>query len=634
MPTLEESASAFQEECHRRMQEWLQLWCAAHSVHLQEYMGKIECLTLMQQESLRLSLNEALQELTHKQNLQGLAADASEYKRYLSGETLDIDTGQVEEPVPPPGGHPELGGGAANGRDSDIVRLSLMRPSMVSRQFHSSVFGEDEEEDEEEEALRSDAVHKYARDRRELAQQLMRLTGWQNHGARKEFSRKNLNDVVRNMWGLTRMMSILEIPWSNWSWWPNDPKASPMLAVTHSGVFQAVVAMLIFSNSCVIGVHADISMRCALDGRPEPAWGKGIDIFFCIAFSVELLCRLVAERGYFFIGRMASWNFFDSALVALAVLDLSMASLNVTFIRIVRLIRVIRVARIIRVIRLFKELRFMVCSVYASMSSLTWAFLLLMLFMYCFAVCFMQAGAAYIYDGDVDPETEQLLAKHYRSLAWTLFTLLCSTTGGVSWRDVALPLYEINTFYLLVFCFFITFMVFGALNVLTAVFVEQSAAVLAMDKDLVIQEQMDRNSSLLNQMEALFREVDKDGSGDITWQEFQDVLHDHRVQSYFAVLKIDLDQAEGLFQLLDLDGSGSVSIQEFILSCMRIKGAARSIDVATVIHENKKSVRHIQNWCKEIKNEVSLLAGKLDKLTGKRRLDRFNSVHDLMRVSI
>mmetsp|Transcript_118861 Transcript_118861/g.222189 ORF Transcript_118861/g.222189 Transcript_118861/m.222189 type:complete len:91 (-) Transcript_118861:130-402(-) len=52
----------------------------------------------------------------------------------------------------------------------------------------------------------------------------------------------------------------------------------------------------------------------------------------------------------------------------------------------------------------------------------------------------------------------------------------------------------------------------------------------------------------------------------------------------------------GLFKLLDIDGSGAVGIEEFVIGCMRLKGSAKSIDLATLMYENKRMVEQASGF--------------------------------------
>merc|ERR1719335_349068 len=47
------------------------------------------------------------------------------------------------------------------------------------------------------------------------------------------------------------------------------------------------------------------------------------------------------------------------------------------------------------------------------------------------------------------------------------------------------------------------------------------------------------------------------------------------------------DEAEQLFVLLDPHKSGEVSIDDFVKGCVRMKGGAKSVDIQTLLFQNK-----------------------------------------------
>merc|ERR1712232_1022536 len=53
-------------------------------------------------------------------------------------------------------------------------------------------------------------------------------------------------------------------------------------------------------------------------------------------------------------------------------------------------------------------------------------------------------------------------------------------------------------------------------------------------------------------------------------------------------LELDTSEAKGLFHLLDVKCNGRVNADEFVSGCLRLKGQAKSLDVATLLYENKK----------------------------------------------
>mmetsp|Transcript_932 Transcript_932/g.1290 ORF Transcript_932/g.1290 Transcript_932/m.1290 type:complete len:164 (-) Transcript_932:7-498(-) len=118
------------------------------------------------------------------------------------------------------------------------------------------------------------------------------------------------------------------------------------------------------------------------------------------------------------------------------------------------------------------------------------------------------------------------------------------------------------------------------MNVVTGVFVENAIGNSDSDKDFLIQEQMEQKRQNEKRMRRLFEEMDDNNTGDVQLSEFERHFDDERAIAYFNALDLDYNEAKTLFTLLDTDRSGSVDIDEFMLGCDRLKGDAKSIDMA------------------------------------------------------
>eukprot|EP00746_Dinoflagellata_sp_MGD_P141695 gnl/MRDRNA2_/MRDRNA2_74764_c0_seq4.p2 gnl/MRDRNA2_/MRDRNA2_74764_c0~~gnl/MRDRNA2_/MRDRNA2_74764_c0_seq4.p2 ORF type:complete len:124 (-),score=30.95 gnl/MRDRNA2_/MRDRNA2_74764_c0_seq4:68-439(-) len=107
----------------------------------------------------------------------------------------------------------------------------------------------------------------------------------------------------------------------------------------------------------------------------------------------------------------------------------------------------------------------------------------------------------------------------------------------------------------------------------------------------------------------LMEEADQDNSGTITWEEFEQHARDARVQAYFNSLDLDVSEAQGLFSLLDIEDTGSVEIDDFVMGCLRLKGQAKAIDLATLIYENKRGTTRICRTLASITEQLNKLNG-------------------------
>merc|ERR1711957_233353 len=110
-------------------------------------------------------------------------------------------------------------------------------------------------------------------------------------------------------------------------------------------------------------------------------------------------------------------------------------------------------------------------------------------------------------------------------------------SGGNDWAmyfdaPMMLPFWY-PCFYLL----FIVFSLFAVVNIVTGVFVESALQSNVSDRDIVVHEELESKKNYQKSMQKLFEEMDEDGKGTISMDEFERKLKDDRVIAYFNALK-------------------------------------------------------------------------------------------------
>jgi len=211
---------------------------------------------------------------------------------------------------------------------------------------------------------------------------------------------------------------------------------------------------------------------------------------------------------------------------------------------------------------------------------------------------------------------ESDLADLYGSLDSSMISLYMAITGGDDWGNLMHPLSdELSPLFAPFYVLYIAFSMFALLNVVTGLFVEKAMASALDDRDAIIQEQLAREGSYVNEVRAAFAEADQDGSGTITLDEFQIHLRDERVQAYFKSLELDPSYAVDLFHLLDLGDTGAVNTEEFVLGCLRLKGHAKSIDVATLKYESKRMTHQWNHFVVYVVNSFKQLGVDVQSTT-------------------
>merc|ERR1711920_1165628 len=166
------------------------------------------------------------------------------------------------------------------------------------------------------------------------------------------------------------------------------------------------------------------------------------------------------------------------------------------------------------------------------------------------------------------------LHKWFKTIMVSWLTLFECLVGGVDWDHIIeLLIVEINPWMGVLFCFYISVGLFILLNMVTGIFVDKAMNTAREEHDAQLAIMIKNN---------FFGEVE-DGDVNITWEEFRKVMDCEEMRSYFRDMKIDIGEARGLFDLIDCDGSNSVSADEIVRGCLRLRGPAKSLDLALLI---------------------------------------------------
>jgi len=390
-------------------------------------------------------------------------------------------------------------------------------------------------------------------------------------------------------------------------------KGSIIETIVHSFVFKAFCIMVIAVNTVWIGVAADHQVKNSfrrIQGLPkEPDW-KEPDIAFTVWFALELVLRAATEGKKFFTGSEdCKWNCFDFFLVLNSLVELLLpVTSNFSFLRIFRVFRVVRVVRVVRFIKALKSLRTMVFALLNSFTCLMWAFVMIILIMFVFAIVFGNAVAGHFDTLNLDSPDQQenalLVNKSFGSIYETMVTLFCSITGGNDWMMYGelLRLLQHGELYFLIFAFYIVFCLVGMLNVVTGIFVD--SAVCTRTEDEVVECFTEDQRRTSEEVRRIFKEADLDNSGTLSFQELASHLENPWVKAYFSGLDIDPSEAGIIFTLIDTDGSNTVSIDEFVDGTMKLKGHAKSIDVLSMMFDTVRFSMKFNGLCAHIEEEL------------------------------
>jgi hypothetical protein len=403
-----------------------------------------------------------------------------------------------------------------------------------------------------------------------------------------------------------------------------EAKQSRLQRVVKSRGYELLSAAFIVFNVVFIALETDLRAQF-VSSSPREAYdddeGEGrIYSFvaanlFCTVFVLDLLLRIHAEKASFFMSREKGWNVFDIVVVLTAVVEVIVHWYEIfsgidsfaraflrkfSMLRIIRVLRVVSHTRAVKVIRFMRELRLMVFSLTGTLKSLFWAIVLLFIILLVFGVFFTDGTITYLLaNPSLSIDTTKELRMYFGSLSTSIVSLFMAMSGGEDWANLWHALEPLPFEYQGAFLAFITFAILALLNVVTAVFVEAAMQVSQNDKELVVLEEMESKSEGIHMMQQVFEELDTNDSGALSLEEFEKHIEDEKLTAFLASFDLDVSQVRTLFTLLDVDRTGEVDLDEFVSGCLRLKGGAKSLDMAILKYQVEWILHNITSWEKK-----------------------------------
>ena len=367
-----------------------------------------------------------------------------------------------------------------------------------------------------------------------------------------------------------------------------------LLRLLESTVCECTVSMLILLNAFLIGIVAHLDVKCAVTDSSCSFWGRphirGANTGLAIAFSLELLLRMFAQGWKFWCHTGWQLNALDSAVVLLSLIEEAGSgwSADLLHVRVLRCLRLLRTIRVVQTFTVFHTLRTLSNAIKESVMAFLWALMLIGLIIVMFSVAFTQGVAEFAESGGASENRMVFLETFFCSLPMTILTLFMCVTGGLDWWDVADLMLEIGPGHGLLFMSFVSVMILVLLNIVTGIFVNDALEQSQLDRDLMAKLEMERRERDMERLTKIFARMDSARIGKITLEQFLVHLDIPEVRALFSVMGLDISDAITFFESLDVDGSNDVALEEFVMGCMKLRGGAKTLDMATVLRENKR----------------------------------------------
>ncbi|CAE8686333.1 unnamed protein product [Polarella glacialis] len=374
-------------------------------------------------------------------------------------------------------------------------------------------------------------------------------------------------------------------------------------AMVESTQFELLFACLILCNALTMSVEGeflgiDLGYTCGYDqGQPMQKGAKVaftvVELIFGSVFALEVVLKIYGMRLDFF---KSFWNWFDAFIIGFWLVDalgnVQLFVINPMILRLARLMRLLRLLRLVRTIQMFDVLHLIVASLKASTYVLLWSIVLLFVIMLTLSMLMSFAIEPYVLDTETNSAENRHRAYLYFGTVSKAFVSMFEITMG-NWVPMSRFLFEqVNAWYGLAMIAYRCVVGFAIIQVITGVFMHETFKAAASDDGIMIAQKNRQMMEHMRKMKLLFSEADTSGDGFLSYEEFAEVVHDARVRSWLSAMELDVTDSKLVFDLLirsNPDSSppgkqdGELSAEDLVRGVSKLKGSARSLDMATLM---------------------------------------------------
>jgi len=392
------------------------------------------------------------------------------------------------------------------------------------------------------------------------------------------------------------------------------------------GIYLDVASVVFILINCAwIGIEAEMSIDAVRNRELMPNWVGGIEVFFAVVFSFELGFRFLLQGPQFFKCPNLGLNLFDFMIIIFQITDAVFSFYKVSWLRTFRILRLFNAARIVRSFEYVRELRLLASALSSGVSSLCWVLLTLFFALYICSVFVLHMINRHFEENT--STVDSTLLQYYGSIGNCMLSLFMAISGGAPWETLLQPLKEVSPLFVPAFVLFVMCIVYGLLNIVTAIFVESLNVLAQKDTEMRTKDLERSKFSLIGDLRDTLEASDESRSGFLSVEEMEEHLQNPEVTQKIKKVGMEIWEARGLFQLLDTDYLGRVSIEEFLHGLIRMKCKDQKVDLPTVMYENKRILtrllafmRFSEDHFREIQTALGM---NTDNSRRRARLDQY-----------
>ncbi|CAE7233665.1 NaCP60E [Symbiodinium natans] len=318
--------------------------------------------------------------------------------------------------------------------------------------------------------------------------------------------------------------------------------------------------------------------------RPEamPMWDEVFfvgDMTFAGMFALDVSVRIVVLRLQFWTVWM---NYIDVAVSATSLIEISLSHMlrlpvSPVLFRLLRIGKLARAIRMVTMSNVLASLQLLIKCLAASMNMLFWSFCLLTFVQCVFGMIVSTLCRDFVTDESYDHAWREGVFRYYGTFTRTFLTMF--EILFANWSPPARVLVEnYSEWFSIFFLIYRCVLGFAVLNVVNAVFVQQTMKTASSDEDLAFKQKEKDVAMYTRKVKKLFQTIDLSGDGTINLHEFAKLVQSPKLKFWMSQLELEYHDLMSLFEFLD-NGDGEITLMEFIEGASRLRGGAKALDV-------------------------------------------------------
>ncbi|CAE7240934.1 Catsper1 [Symbiodinium sp. CCMP2592] len=308
------------------------------------------------------------------------------------------------------------------------------------------------------------------------------------------------------------------------------------------------------------------------------AWLLVGDMIFAGFFALDVVVRVLVLGLTFW----KSWmNYIDVIVSAISVMELTATfytlPVNPILFRLLRMGKLTRAIRVVSMTSVLASLQLLIKCLAASRDMLFWSFCLLT-FVQCVAGMVVSTLCwEYLRDENFDAQLREDVFRYYGTFSRTFLSMF--EILFANWSPPCRVLVEhVSEWFSIFFLLYRCVLGFAVLNVVNAVFVQQTMKTASSDEDLAFKQKEKDIAMYHRKVKKLFATMDSSGDGAINFDEFSKLVKSPKLRFWMSQLELEYHDLLSLFEFLD-NGDGQITLHEFIDGASRLKGHAKAIDI-------------------------------------------------------